>query len=104
MSVSSISQSNVLGDDVLQMIFQQLDGKDLVKCEVVCRQWRDVLLSGTPWRRLFHRKIKCSHLWRKEQKKLEKNQRTLPTEISVLRSTETSAETFFKWKIGGWDD
>ena len=71
MSVSSINQSNQLGVDVLQMIFQQLDGEDLVNCEAVCRQWHDILLAGTPWRRLFHRKINYSPSWRKEQKKLE---------------------------------
>ena len=72
MSILSISRSNVLSYDVLLMIFQQLDGEDLVNCEAVCRQWRDVLLAGTPWRRLFHRKVNYSHLWRKEQKKLER--------------------------------
>ena len=80
MSVSSISRSNVLGDDVLLMIFQQLEGEDLVKCEAVCRHWREILLAGTPWRRLFHRQVDCSLLWRKEQKKLESSQNTLPTE------------------------
>ena len=73
MSISSISQSNVLGLDVLLMIFQQLEGEDLVNCEAVCRQWRDIFLAGTPWRQLFHRKFHYSHLWRKEQKKLEMN-------------------------------
>jgi F-box-like len=80
MNVSSISLSNLLGADVLQMIFQKLDGKDLRNCEAVCRQWRDILLAGTPWRRLFHRKILYSHLWRNEQKKLESNQQTLRTD------------------------
>ena len=80
MSVSSINQSNQLGVDVLQMIFQQLDGEDLVNCEAVCRQWHDILLTGTPWRRLFHRKIHYSPSWRKEQKKLEKKEQTLQTE------------------------
>jgi hypothetical protein len=28
-----------LGDDVLLLIFQQLEGEDLVKCEAVCRQF-----------------------------------------------------------------
>jgi len=74
MSVSSISQSNVLGADVLLMIFQQVEGEDLLNCEAVCRQWRDILLAGTPWRQLFHRKVNYSPSWRKEQKKLEKNQ------------------------------
>ena len=80
MSVSTISQSNALGADVLLMIFHQLEGGDLLNCEAVCRQWRDILLAGTPWRRLFHRNIPCSPLWRKVQQKLEKNQLTLRTE------------------------
>ena len=36
-------------EDVLLLIFQHLDGKDLVHCEAVCRQWRQVMLTGTPW-------------------------------------------------------
>jgi len=80
MSISSISQSNVLGEDVLQMIFQHLDAKDLLKCEAVCRQWRDIFLAGTPWRRLYHRNIGRLRLWRKAQKELELDQKTLRTE------------------------
>jgi F-box-like len=80
MSGSSISQSNALGVDVLLMIFQQLDGEDLLNCEAVCCQWRDILLAGTPWRRLFHRNIAALPLWRKVQKKLKKNQLILQTE------------------------
>jgi F-box-like len=80
MSAASISQSNILGVDVLLMIFQQLEGENLVNCEAVCHQWRDILLAGTPWRRLFHRKVESPHFWQKAQKKLEKNQQTLRTE------------------------
>jgi F-box-like len=80
MSISSISKLDELDEDVLLMIFQQLEGEDLVKCEAVCRQWRDILLTGTPWRRLFDRKTKISPLWRRAQKKLELNQRTLGTD------------------------
>jgi F-box-like len=74
------SQSNELVDDVLQMIFQQLEGEDLVNCETVCRQWRNSLLAGTPWKRLFHRNKENLPLWRKAQKKLEKNQLILRAE------------------------
>jgi F-box-like len=80
MSISSISQSNVLGEDVLQMIFQHLDAGDLLKCEAVCRQWRDIFLAGTPWRRLYHRNIGRLRPWRKAQKELELDQKTLRTE------------------------
>jgi F-box-like len=80
MSISSISQSNVLGEDVLQMIFQELDAEDLLKCEAVCRQWRDILLAATPWRRLYHRNIGRLRLWRKARKNFELDQKTLRTE------------------------
>ena len=80
MSISSIGQSNVLGEDVLQIIFQHLDAEDLLKCEAVCRQWRDILLAGTPWRRLYHRNIVRLPQWRDVQKELELDQKTLPTE------------------------
>ena len=73
MNISSISQSNILGEDVLQMIFQHSDAEDLLNCEAVCRQWRDILLAGTPWRRLYHRNIVRLPLWRKAHKIL-KNQ------------------------------
>jgi F-box-like len=99
MSVSSISRSNVLGDDVLQMIFQKLEGKDLLSCEAVCRQWRDILLAGTPWRRLFYRQVDCSLLWRKEQKKLEKNQPTLRTE-RYRDSCRNLLQVERNWQIG----
>jgi F-box-like len=80
MSVSSISQLSDLGDDVLLMIFQQLEGEDLVNCEVVCRQWRDILVTGTPWRRLFLRNKENLPLWRKAQRILEFDQLTLRTD------------------------
>jgi F-box-like len=47
----------MLSEDVLLMIFDLLDGYDLLKCESVCRQWRDVLLTGTPWRRVLGRRL-----------------------------------------------
>ena len=80
MSISSIGQSNILGHDVLQMIFQHLDAKNLLKCEAVCRQWRNILLAGTPWRRLYHRNIVRLPQWRRAQKILKSNPRTLRTE------------------------
>ena len=48
---------NHLVDDVLLIIFDHLDGLDLIQCEVVCSQWRRLLLSGTPWKRWLHRRI-----------------------------------------------
>ena len=80
MSNSGSNQSNLLGVDDLQIIFQNLEGADLVNCEAVCRQWRDILLGGTPWRRLFHRNKEKLPLWRRTQKKLVSNKLTLRTE------------------------
>jgi F-box-like len=64
MSLSSYQPAHQLSDDVLLVIFDQLDDQDLLRCEAVCRQWRNVLLSGTPWRRLYHRQIVSSQQWR----------------------------------------
>jgi F-box-like len=104
MSISSISQSNELGTDVLQMIFHGLEGEDLLNCEAVCREWRDILLAGTPWRRLFHRKIASFPVWRRAQNILESNQLILRTEeyrdackniLQVNRNLRTG--NFTKW-------
>ena len=75
-----MSQSNVLGVDVLLMIFQHLEGEDLLNCEATCRQWRDILLVGTPWKRLFGRSKDSSPLWRRAQRTLEKIQPTFRTD------------------------
>jgi F-box-like len=80
MSISSICQLNVLGEDVLQIIFQELDAEDLLKCEAVCRQWRDILMAGRPWRVLYHRNIACLPQWWQAQKELEFDQKTLRTD------------------------
>ena len=53
----SYNPANQLSDDVLQVIFDYLNEKDFLRCEVVCRRWRNFLQSATPWRRLFHRKL-----------------------------------------------
>jgi F-box-like len=64
MSLFSCHQPHQLSDDVLLAIFNQLDEQDQLRCETVCRQWRNFLISGTPWRRLFQRKIVSSQQWR----------------------------------------
>ena len=51
-------------EKVLFGIFDYLDDQDLLRCETVCRQWREVLLSEKSWRKLFHRKIVSSPQWR----------------------------------------
>jgi hypothetical protein len=79
MSISSNNQSNLFGVDVLHMIFQHLEGEDLANCEAVCRQWRDILLAETQWKRLIGRKKERSSSWRRAQRVLEKNQPTSRT-------------------------
>jgi F-box-like len=64
MSLFSYKPANQLPDDVLLVIFDQLEDQDLLRCETVCHQWRNVLLSGRLWKGLFHRKIVSSPLWR----------------------------------------
>jgi F-box-like len=50
--------------EVLLVIFDYLDAEDLRRCEAVCQQWRNVLLNGITWRRLFNRLIVSSPQWR----------------------------------------
>jgi F-box-like len=64
MSLFSSYQPHRFDEVVLLVIFDQLDYQDLIRCEAVCRQWRNVLLSGIPWKKLFHRKIVSSQQWR----------------------------------------
>jgi hypothetical protein len=78
MSLVSYNPENQLDEYVLLVIFDHLDDKDLLRCEAVCQQWRNIILSGTPWRRLLHRKIVSSSMWREvwedfgvDEKKLE---------------------------------
>jgi F-box-like len=63
MSLSRYKTSKQLDEDVLLMIFDHLDDQDLLRCATVCRQWLNVLLSQTPWRRLFHRQIVSCPPW-----------------------------------------
>jgi F-box-like len=65
MSFVTYNPGNRLPDDVLLVIFDQLDDQDLLRCETVCRQWRNVLLSGRPWKILFRRQIVSSRQWRR---------------------------------------
>ena len=51
-----------------------------MNCEATCRQWRDILLIGTTWKRLFGRSKDSSLLWRRAQIKLEKFQPTFRTD------------------------
>jgi hypothetical protein len=70
--ISSIrGKCNDLGEDVLHLIFQLLKGEDLVNCEAVCRQWREVLLSERLWRKLFERQLPYCPLVLPIREKLE---------------------------------
>jgi F-box-like len=78
MSLVSYNRANQLSEDVLLVIFDYLDDQDLLRCETVCHQWRNIILSGRPWKRLFHRKIVSSPQWSRvwwdsgiDEKKLE---------------------------------
>jgi F-box-like len=71
-SICSLKNDSIehVGEDVLQMIFKLLEVEDLENCEAVCRQWRAILQAGTPWRRLFNRRV-FSPLLRQALKKLD---------------------------------
>ena len=78
MSLVSYNLTDQFVEDVLLVIFDHLDEEDLLRCETVCSQWRNILLSGRPWKGLFHRKIVSSPQWRQvwwdlgvDEKKLE---------------------------------
>ena len=64
MDVFKSNSPGILGEDVLLLIFEFLDVKNMCNCEAVCSQWRTVLKSETPWRRLLGRQIALSDLWR----------------------------------------
>jgi hypothetical protein len=68
--MSSKSGEMVLCADVVEIIFEFLNGDDLLNCEYVCRQWREILLAGTPWRKLFQRQFGDSPLGRQAAKQL----------------------------------
>jgi F-box-like len=78
MSLFSYNPPNQLTDDVLLVIFDQLDEDDFLRCQVVCRQWRNVLHCGTP-RRLFHRKIVSSEKWRQLWRRFGVDETKLPS-------------------------
>jgi F-box-like len=57
----------------IHLLIESIECEDLVNCEAVCRQWRDILFAGTPWKRLFDRNKQKLSLWRRAQRTLEKN-------------------------------
>jgi len=56
-----ISSQRVLSvdlvEDVLVNIFDFLDEKDLIRCEDVCLQWRQIIQTRYIWPRLFRRTV-----------------------------------------------
>jgi len=56
---SNLSQ---LPDELLVIIFEYLDGIDLVNCEIVCHRWRNILSRKIIWSKLHSRKV--SHSFR----------------------------------------
>jgi F-box-like len=79
MSLVSYNPANKLDENVLLVIFGYLDDQDLLRCETVCHPWRNILLSGRPWRTLFHRKIVSSPQWRHVWWELGVDERKLET-------------------------
>ena len=46
-----------LVEDVLIKILDLLDENDLIRCEDVCRQWRQIIRTQYIWPRLFRRTV-----------------------------------------------
>jgi hypothetical protein len=47
---SCLSTICSLNEDVLLGVFEHLDYEELVQCEAVCRQWREILLCEPIWK------------------------------------------------------
>ena len=45
-------------EDVWEKIFQYLDVKDLACSELVCKEWRDVIIINKLWMKLSKRRVK----------------------------------------------
>jgi F-box-like len=59
-----------LNEDVLLKVFGQLDYEELVQCEAVCRQWREMLVCGQTWKKWFQKQVALSPPWREIWKKM----------------------------------
>jgi len=68
-STNCNSTSN-LNEDVLSEVYGHLDFEELVQCEAVCRQWREILLNGPIWKRWFQKQVALSPSWREIWKKM----------------------------------
>jgi hypothetical protein len=93
-----------IGEDVIRMIFDRLDGEDLLNCEFVCRQWRDILLTETPWKRLLCREVNSfSPLSQTRQilKKLESNEYRSACRSILLSKRNWRTRNFTRLKLLG---
>jgi F-box-like len=107
MSVVTYNSVNQLPDDVLLVIFDQLDDQDFLRCELVCRQWRHVLLSGRPWKTLFRRKIVSSLPWRHVLQNFEVRVDELETVRyrGLCRAImQQLSETYRNWCTGNFEE
>jgi len=66
---SCFSTNCSLNEDVLLEVFEHLDYEELVQCEAVCRQWREILLCGSVWKQWFQKQVALSPPWQETWKK-----------------------------------
>jgi F-box-like len=72
--------SFILYEDVLLLIFEHLNDKDLIQCEAVCRQWRQVLLTGPPWKKWLNKQRNTSPAVRQFWQKCRPDEQNLKFE------------------------
>jgi hypothetical protein len=65
--------------DVLLEVFEHLDYEELVRCEAVCRQWREILLCGSVWKQWFQKQIALSPSWQETWKRRASDDDALET-------------------------
>ena len=74
------ARSDCLGDDVLSIIFQNLNVHDLLSCEKVCKKWSYAFESSVLGRRFFQRMKKSSAAWRRAWHKMAMDETNLKPE------------------------
>ncbi len=45
-------------------VLSYVDAKSLCSCELVCREWRNVVSEGMLWKKLIERKVRTDSLWK----------------------------------------
>ena len=91
--------------NILLVIFDHLDVEDLLRCETVCRQWRNVLLSGETWTRLFDRLMVSSSQWRQFRRNFVPDENKLQTEHykSLCRAiVQEQKQVDRNWRTGNF--